>query len=424
MNYKSVLIISHTCFSDTDSMGSTLASYFSEYPIEKVAQFYIKDMQPNVPFCKNFFCVTDKDVLHGLIKPWRKPIGRAFTIFDLDDNKEKKTFAEVDSYAKYCNRHRNLLIRNLVWSTKIWYNQKLKNWIDEIKPELILVQPGDFAYLLDMAVLLSKKLNVPLFVHQSESYYLKAYESNNLFYRIYRRDFKRAYEKLMKNTKAVIYLCDALKRDYDKYFSCKSYTIMKSTQIEPKKKNDKETSDTYKFIYAGNLGEKVGRAEPLLKMGIAIKELGYHIDVFSASEGEHLKELTIENGIKMHSAVSYDLLQQKIKESDFVLHMENQNEENIIDLQYAFSTKIADMLASGCCPIIFGSERIASIKYFKDTNTGLVIENECDLYSKIKEVIENKSLRESYIENALNQAKKYHNPEVNAELFAEILVKG
>ena len=55
-----VLIISHTSFSTTDSMGSTLLSYFNSFKQSIINQFYIKEMTPNVFSDANYFRQTDK----------------------------------------------------------------------------------------------------------------------------------------------------------------------------------------------------------------------------------------------------------------------------------------------------------------------------------------------------------------------------
>lgn len=415
MEYPKVLVISHTSFTKSNSMGSTLAACFADYPQDRLAQFYIQEMLPDIPVCKNYYKVTDRDVLRKLKSPFGAPVGRVIT--ELAQPKQAENTGSTS--VKYEKRHYLLLLRNIMWGTGVWNNKKLKKWISDFAPDVILVQPGDFSFIIRYATSLAKKLNIPLVVHQSEAYYLKPYERNTPVYRLFRCDFKRAYEKMMRYASAVVYLCDALKEDYDKYFMCNSYTIMKSTDVTPKHKE--KSGGGYGFIYAGNIGEKVGRHKPLSELGRAIKSLGYHIDVYTGSTGEHLKELTEENGIVMHKAVPYSILQEKIAENDFILHMENQDRENVIDLKYAFTTKIADMLASGLCPIIYGSPEIASIRYFKDNDLGCVIEKAEDIEPSIKRLIEDEALRNGYIERALEQAQKEHSVTKNSERMREIL---
>lgn len=412
-----ILVISHTCFSSNNSMGSTLASYFMGYDANAVAQFYIKDMVPNMDVCNHYFMISDNDVLGKLLKPWRGCIGK-----EVEKGSSKSTetgIAQTDNHAKG-NRALKMLCRNLVWASGVWNNRKLHDWICKFQPDVILCQPGDFPYLLTLTCKLAKKYNIPIMIHQSETYYLKPMLEHNIAYWIYRRVYKRAYEKLMAHTYAAIYLCDAIKRDYDQFFSVPSYSIMKATNLVPHRKT-LHKAEGVKFLYAGNIGQKVGRDRPLVEIGNALKQLGYVLDVYTASTGDHMKDFTEENGIVLHGAVPYDELQAIIEKSDFIIHTESQQEENIIDLKYAFTTKIADMLASGCCPIVYGSPRIASIRYFKETDTACVIEKACDLEKKLQELIASLSQTQHYIDNALEQARQFHSPEKNSKKFAEII---
>lgn len=421
-SFPRVLVISHTAFTKEDSMGSTLAAYFKHYPSDKIAQLFIKEMKPNIPVCFSYYKITDSELFKKIIKPFKTKVGSAIKLDEAEMENGLGASAKKQSIGGFKHRDIALLLRNILWSTKLWYTRQFKNWVRNFSPQVILVQPGDFAYIIKLATNLSKKLGIPLVVHQSESYYLKEYEKNTLIYRTYRYNYKKAYEKMMARASECIYLCEALERDYKKHFSDIGCTIMKATSAV----NENQHSfckETPKFIYAGNLGEPVGRCEPLLEIGRAVKKLGFKIDVYTASTGKHMKELTSENGIELHPAISYGELQQKIAESDFIVHIENQSEWHKKDLKYAFSTKIADMLASGCCSLIYGSTEIASIDYFKRYSLGCVIENEQELYERIKELVEDEGLRESYINNALRQASEYHNTEKNAVRTNEIIIK-
>ena len=228
---------------------------------------------------------------------------------------------------------------------------------------------------------------------------------------------------MMKRASMCVYLCDALKKDYDKKFDTPSCTIMKATQLKPAMTKRTFGEGGVKFVYGGNLGQVVGRCEPLVQMGRAVKQCGYHIDVYTNSTGDHMKDLIEENGIVLHGALPYEQLQEVIRQSDFVLHLENQSPWHQEDLKYAFTTKIADMLASGVCSIVYGSAKVASIQYFKEHGLGCVIENPKDLYDTILHLINSPQLRESYIKAALNQAEQFHDSKNNAQRMRDLIIK-
>lgn len=421
--FPKVLIISHTSFTNANSMGSTLASYFSAYPQDKLSQLYIKEMIPDIPICFSYYKITDLELLNKIKHPFKTTVGSKINLSEEKMKTNKGTNAKSESIGGYKHRALALLLRNILWGTRLWNTKQFKAWIKEIAPQVILVQPGDFAYILKFATKLSKKLDIPLVVHQSEAYYLKENQSKSLIYSIYRNNYKKTYEKMMARASECVYLCETLERDYKKFFPNIGCTIMKSTALELKEDSYVFNKNEPKFIYAGNLGEAVGRCEPLADIGRAVKKLGYKIDVYTSSSGEHMKELTPENGIVLHPAVSYDVLQEKIAESDFIVHIENQSQWHKQDLKYAFSTKIADMLASGRCGIIYGSSEISGIEYFKEHALGCVIEDKEELFDKIKQLIDSDTLRENYIKAATERANEYHNADINAQRMNRVILK-
>lgn len=419
-----VLVISHTSFTASDSMGSTMASYLSEYGADRVAQFYIKEMKPDIPVCNRYFCVTDNELVQKILHPIKTKVGKAITLEKNPDGTICAGSAAVsDKKGASGTREFAMLLRNLVWSTRLWNNAEFKAWVKEFAPDVILVQPGDFSYLLKIAVMLSEKLNIPLVVHQSEAYYLKKYTEKSLVYRLYRWDFARQFRKMMSRASLCIYLCEALKQDYDKIFQTPSCAIMKASGVRPARLERPFGDGGIRFVYGGNLGQAVGRCEPLVELGRAVKQCGYYIDVYTGTSGEHMRELTEENGIVFRGALPYEELQEVIRQSDFVLHMENQSPAHVEDLEYAFSTKIADMLASGVCSIVYGSCKIASIRYFKDHDLGCVVEREEDLYPRIRALIDSAQLRKGYIDAALAQAKRFHNAHVVAQETNSAILK-
>ncbi len=416
-----ILIISHTAFLSSDSMGSTLGAYFTQYPPNKVAQFYIKNMIPDMPVCENYYRVTDAEVLHKLTHPFSADCGIAFRLGEMKQEENAAQPSENNSLSK---KHRGigLILRDILWRTGVWKNKKFKKWLDDFDPQVIMVQPGDFSYIIQLASEISKKRKIPLLIHQSEAYYLKHNLEKSLVYRIYYRRYRRQFRRMMERASHCVYLCEALERDYSACFNTSGSTIMKPTALTPDYSHKKIEPDKLTFVYAGNLGEAVGRCEPLLEVGKTLKSLGYAIDVYTASKGEHMKELTEENGIRIHSAVPYAELQSIIHNSDFLIHVENQSDWHKVDEKYAFSTKIADMLASGRCLIIYGSCEVAGIAYMRENNLALVVEDKLQLAEKIGELINTPTLREGFIQNALKQAEKYHNPEINAALMNDVII--
>jgi len=163
-----VLVISHNCFSKTGSNGRTLANFFINWPKESLAQFYISNEIPDSPVCDNYFRVLDTEALKAFYKGSRvgKVIKSERQLNDLAD--------EGQSLDTFYRRHRkrksfNYIARNFIWDSKRWRDQEFEKWIDRFDPEVVLLQLGDYAFMLRIALEIAKKRNIPLVIYNSRS---------------------------------------------------------------------------------------------------------------------------------------------------------------------------------------------------------------------------------------------------------------
>ncbi len=66
-----VLFVSVNPFSQTSNNGKTFASFFEGYGTDALAQLYFHRELPSSPVCDNYFRITDEDLVHDLVRPWR-----------------------------------------------------------------------------------------------------------------------------------------------------------------------------------------------------------------------------------------------------------------------------------------------------------------------------------------------------------------
>lgn len=222
-----------------------------------------------------------------------------------------------------------------------------------------------------------------------------------------------------------VYNCEELQKAYDEYFKLPSKTIYTATEIKSNVVNSHEMRHENNFIcsYLGNLG--LGRPESLCKIANELHNISndYYLDIYGKIPNQNVLELFKQcSGIRYKGFVSYDRVKLIMQKSDLLVHAENFDPFYIRDLKYAFSTKIADSLASGCCFLLFAPEEFACTKYLKKYDSAFVVTKEEELGSTLKKIVTDESLRMRYIENAKKLAKKNHNIEVNKNKFHEILL--
>ena len=68
IRFPRILVISNNCFSKTNSNGRTLGNFFTGWPKDRLAQFYIQNEIPDFDVCEQFFRVTDSEAMKALLK--------------------------------------------------------------------------------------------------------------------------------------------------------------------------------------------------------------------------------------------------------------------------------------------------------------------------------------------------------------------
>lgn len=420
MKYPKVLVISHNCFSQSGSNGRTLANFFIGYPKDKLAQFYIYNEVPDSNVCSEYYRVTDKEVAQSIM-------GRLVGTIIESENQTRESQICPSEYKKPKKTPLIYLIRECVWGIGRWKNQKLKAWIDAVSPELILFQAGDAAFLFMFAYKLAKEKRIPLVIYNSESYYFKEknYLRNSLgaefWYKILHWNFRRCARKAISFSSSSIYISDMLRQVYDKEFKRPSYTIMTSTELAGEYSCCKKTKS--KITYLGNLG--VGRVDTLIELGKIVKSISskYKIDVYGSASEEVKSLLGESEGINYRGFVSYEECVKIMKESAILVHVENFSKFYLEDSKYAFSTKIADSLASGTCLFLFAPREITCTQYFEANQSACVACDSETAYEKMKELLQNEDLRNEYAERGLAIATQNHSIEKNRMRFRDILLE-
>ena len=179
-----------------------------------------------------------------------------------------------------------------------------------------------------------------------------------------------------------------------------------------------------KIIYAGNLG--LYRHRSLIEFATALQQVDpeLKIDVYGKIPDETVKkELCACQSIRFQGFISYEKLKKELRESKYLLHVESFDLFYKEDLKYAFSTKIADSLASGACLFVYAPENMAISQYLKDKNAAVLINKSELLVTKIRSILNSEELTKNYSCNGRKLAEINHNIEKNKKKFVESLLK-
>ncbi len=112
-----------------------------------------------------------------------------------------------------------------------------------------------------------------------------------------------------------------------------------------------------------------------------------------------------------------------MRNSDLLIHVESFDDFYKEDLKFAFSTKIADSLASGTCFLLYAPESLACTKYLLGNQAAYVAVDRAQLKEHLKILIQDENARTRYLRNAQQLVRTNHNAQKNAKAFQHILLE-
>ena len=148
----------------------------------------------------------------------------------------------------------------------------------------------------------------------------------------------------------------------------------------------------------------------------------YKINIYGKIPNDEVKS-AFENcaGINYKGFVSYNDVVRIMKESDLLIHAESFDDFYKWDLQYGFTTKIADSLACGTCLFVYAPRELACTQYLE--GIACVATERNQLKEKLMNILEDKELRGKYISAGLEKVKENHRQDVNCKRFQKILLE-
>lgn len=421
MIYPKILVISNNCFSKSDSNGRTLGNFFKNWDKSSLAQFFINKASPDYDVCEKYFCITDSQALQAVLG--KRPNGT------VDSHKENTVPSGDTASSKGHKRNAlTMMIRNFVWNTNAWKRSGFDKWVEDFAPEAVLLQAGDSAFMFRLARKIASKYGIPLFIYNSEGYYFKKFDYfkskgiYHLLYPLFYRNFRREFKRTQKTASYTFYICDELKNAYDKEFGSKSIVLYTATFLKPFEMSPHNNG----FItsYLGNLG--VGRHEGLIEIANTLQKISsdYFLDVYGKIPNNTVKT-AFDNcvGIRYHGVIPYGEVIRVMENSDLLVHTESFSEFYKEDLKFAFSTKIADCLASGRCFLLYSPDNMASFKYLNGKKLAFTVSSKEELEDTLRAIINGGVNREKYLSNAVRAAAEKHNSEKNSKIFLNIIAE-
>lgn len=409
-----ILVVANECFSGGSSNGRTMMNLLRGIPSEQLAQFYLHGT-PDTDFCKRYFCVSDKDALCAFLH--MKPL--------MNTEDSAKTGPSTRFEKKVIRSCRNLVLRNTVWMSYRWWDERFAKFLEEFAPTVVVLQAGDMPFMFAIARRIAKSRKIPLILYNSESYVLKdklysGVSKRSFWHKILQNNLKREYKKIMSIARYCIYSTEYLESRYQERYphpgrSTTLYTVSEMPLL-PEIKERQE----FHLLYCGNLG--VGRAEALAETAKVLYETDRRavLDVYGKFVSKEDEAAVCGNpNVRYGGVIPYSEIPYQMSRSDMVFHCENN--DRLYNLRGAFSTKIADSLASGRPFLVYASREYPFVQYLERNKSAHIAETPEELAKVLSRCMEDDSYRKQYVENGVQLAGEKHSIAANCSRMCEIL---
>lgn len=412
-----VLIVSHNCFSTTQSMGKTLASLFSEYEKDELMQLYLYPSIPNTEVCTNLFRITDHDVLNSIIHR-NYSCGRIIQPSEINaENTLYEDAPESDVYKK--PRKWDLLARrarDVMWLMGNWKSKELKIWLKEGKPDVVFYALGDATFSQNIAMWAASYLNVPLVTYVCDEFYYYNRNLKNPFARLICKPLVRNIQKTVTHSARLVTICREQGEAYKEAFGIPHTTIMTGSSFPAGALTIDDNSKQISYI--GNLS--LNRWKSMREIAGALKQMNAELHeqytlVYYGTKDERLDGYA-EYGGRLNPAQ----IQEVMSKSRLLIHTESFDEEYRDRLRHSVSTKVADSLASGNCLFAYGPEEFASFHYLKENHCAFVCGTQTELPNVLSDALTNDVKRKEIKEKALCIAERNHNSKRNSQKVKEV----
>lgn len=412
-----ILIVSHNSFSTTHNNGKTLSAIFSAFLPEELCQLYFTAIgRLDYERCRDYYFISDQEALKSIYR--RNKCG-----YSLPQTEVPKSETSISQNKKSRPNRTKKFLRSLVWMLSAWYNGGLNKWIEKQKPNVIFFVGGDSFFSHSIAIQLSNRLKIPLVTYFTDDYVLNP--PSDLYIYLLRYYYRKTIDRSSKLFAIGTQMAD----DYSTYYQREFKPIMNIVDIPFSQPQYANSIEKLTINYFGGL--HLGRAHELIRFAHYMKdkvrpymESNYTISIFTfATPTESEKTEMDKLGVLIYPGIRGNELNERMGQSDVLLHVESIEEKFHSLTKLSVSTKIPEYMCLAKPIIAFGPTDVASFRVIADANSTLVI-NDVDneqvmniQAKKLADILNSKESIELIAKNNFDYAKTNFDKSIVAKQF-------
>lgn len=403
-----ILIIADEVWNDKIHGNNVLSNWFNEFPAE-FCEIYCSPGIPYNKVCNDYFQLTDKMMAKSILSNTKagqilRMRNNPYEIKNVEDENKK-----LYSFLKSITGDFLRLIRQMIWYFGKYDLDKLNNFLDDQKPDIIFAARYSSLKLLKIEKYASEYLNVPIVAFTGDDEFSLQQIKISPFYWVYILKFRSVMKRQIPKYSLYYTHSDVQAKKYHEIFGVKTKVLLKSGEFNKEKVHEK-VNDIIKIVYIGKL--YCNRWKTLSIIAKQLKEINksgkraileiYTLDKITKKQNDLLND-QINSYIK--GGVKPEDIPKVYNKSDIVLHVESFDLKNKLATKYSFSTKVVDSLASGCALWTIGWEEHCACKYLKKNNCAFVSTSKEEIKNDLGCMINNPNIIIDYANRAYEFGK-------------------
>ena len=400
-----ILVVSYSPWNNQTNDGNTLNNLFRNVDANFSNIFFSEGLPCNDK-CVNYFQYTDKMIINRLIK--FKKIGNRFSI----DSVDNVAVSQFEAIGKQHKSDLLVMLREIAWSCVNLITDDLKQFINDIKPDIVFFPTYGTLRLLKFDLHLKKICKAPFVGFISDD--LHSYKSGqSILENINQYFIRKKLHKVFASYDLVYTMTEEQRNQIKTVYNKDSKILRKSVY---RLGEIHSPSKPMHFIYAGGL--YFGRYQTLNVLSSALQHLsskmGYKVGEVHVYSFDRPNELIINDYLKIHDGVNYEELLTIYDNSDVALVVESFEQKFIDITKLSFSTKILDCLQSGCAILAISPQENAGVTYLNQENAAIVVNKLDEVEIGVTNLVNNYSV---YQDNARSCVLKNHDSLKNSQLL-------
>lgn len=402
-----ILSISNNFLSLNNPNGKFCRNYLHSFKDDELSSFYISNDEKKENETIQSFNYTDADLIAYIF------------------HKKHKTTADSSSSEQKVNKKSPFIrfVRYVLWRLFFTKNKSFKEWLDSINPTHVVLTIGDNPYLFFLSRLIAKKRNCKLVLFCSENYafkkynYLQCKKRRSLSFLMFQHKLRVETIKTIKQSQLVIYNSEQLKTHYEVNVNHLNGVVVLPLSASKYARSIAKNINN-EIVYAGNLG--VGRSETIVKFAEILNTITekHKVVVYGFATKEQQDLLAKTTNVEYKGIITNDQLINVINNSWLSLHVESFDEYRKIDLEYAFSTKLSDLIASNDRFFVFAPDCYVESKFFIEHLRNHIALDDEELKTKMIDLVKNGT---PFLNDDNTKIREKMNISKNADYIKELM---